>query len=344
MTDTLADDIRNAIKETAAVEAEPTPVEATPEPVADAVEPVAEEKTAKRGSDGKFLAKGTEVGQDATDKPAEDAPEPAEKLAIRVPSSWAPEAKAKFESLDPAVQRAIAKREQEIDSGLRKKGEEIKRYEPLEALIAPRRDQWSLQGMDEVKAIQTLFAAQDLLEKDPVRGLTLLAQSYGVNLASVAGQPSAQPDARTTGQPQAQPDPVASELQILKQELHALKQGREQEVQQTYQSQIEAFASDPANIYFENVKPQMAALLKAGVATDLPDAYQQAVWADPTIRPLLLAQQTAPKTDQARAHAEKARAAGVSVTGSPSAHAPMTSNGSIADDIRMAIHQVSGRA
>lgn len=343
MTDTLADDIRNAMKETAAVEAEPTPVvEATPEP--DAVEPAAEEKTANRGPDGKFVAKSEEKAQDTPDQPSQAEPEPAEKLAIRVPSSWSVEAKAKFETLDPAVRQAIAKREEEIDKGLRRKSEELKRYEPLEALIAPRRDQWSLQGMDEVKAIQTLFAAQDLLEKDPVRGLTLLAQSYGVNLASVTGQPSAQPGAGTTGQPQAQPDPVAAELQTLKAELNALKQGREQEVQQTYQAQIEAFANDPAHPYFENVKPQMAALLKTGQVANLDEAYDRAIWADPAIRPLLLAQQATPKTDQVRAHAEKARAASVSVTGSPGVAPPLASNGSIADDIRMAIHQVSGRA
>lgn len=345
MTDTLADDIRNAMKETAAVEAEPTPVvEATTEKVADvAPEAEPEEKTAKRGPDGKFVAKEPEVGQD-TPAPEEKVAEPA-KEAIRVPSSWAPEAKAKFEALDPAVRQAIAKREKEIEYGLQQKDRELKRYAPLEDLIAPRRDQWSLQGMDEVKAIQTLFAAQDLLEKDPVRGLTLLAQSYGVDLASVAGQPhQAQPAAGTTGQLNAQPDPVAAELQALKQELASLKQGREQEVQQTYQSQIEAFAADPANLYFENVKPRMAALLKSGAAADLSDAYQQAIWADPAIRPLLLAQQTAPKAEQTRQHAERARAASVSVTGSPGASPPPTSTGSIADDIRMAIHQVSGRA
>lgn len=337
----IAEDIRNAITELKGEE----PVAETPEPVeaeTPAEEPVAEEKTAKRGADGKFLAKDAEVGQDATDKPEKAEPEPT-KEAIRVPSSWAPEAKAQFSTLSPELQKAISKREAEIEYGLQQKAKELKRYEPLEQVLAPKRDLWAAQGIDEVTAVKTLLAAQDLLEKDPVQGLTYLARSYGVNLASVAGQPSAQPAAGTTGQHQAQPDPVAAELQALKAKLEAFEQGQQQQVQSTYQAQIEAFAADPANLYFENVKPKMAALLQSGAATDLADAYQQAIWADPNIRPLLLQEQVKPK-DQAREHVAKAKAASVSVTGSPGASPPMASNGTIRDDIRLAIQQVSGRA
>ena len=335
----IAEDIRNAITELKGDEPAPvteTPQGAAPEAEAPAEEPAAEEKTSKRGADGKFVAKDAEVGQDETVKA--ETPE-----SIRPPASWSPAAKAKFLALDPDIQQEVLRREKETDKGFRERAEQLKRYEPLENVIAPRRDLWAAQGLDEATAIKTLLAAQDLLEKNPVQGLTYLARSYGVDLASVAGQSGTQPAAGTTGQPLAQPDPVAAELQALKAELQSIKNGREQEVQSTYQAQIDAFASDPANIYFENVRPQMAALISAGVATDLPSAYQQAIWADPNIRPLLLQEQATPK-DQAREHAAKAKAASVSVTGSPGASPPMASNGTIRDDIRLAIQQVSGRA
>ena len=74
----------------------------------------------------------------------------------------------------------------------------------------------------------------------------------------------------------------------------------------------------------------MAALLKDGLAKDLQDAYDQAVYARPDIRSTLLEQQLAEKEAKrvadAKAKADAARKASGSVTGSPGATAPSKSN------------------
>jgi hypothetical protein len=337
----MEDDIRAAMAEVSGNAPEPAPVEevAAPELVNTEAETPHDdgEKAADgrvRGPDGKFIAKAPEMVQDTPDQPSEAVADPAAKLAIRAPASWSPAAKATFDKLPPEVQQAVAKREQEIDHGLRRKSEEVKRYEPLEQVLAPRRAQWAAQGMDEVHAVKTLLAAQDLLEKNPMQGLEFLARSYGVNLNTA--QPQGQP---YQAQPARDSHP---EIAALKQQLQVLQSQVQTAQTAPIVSQIDAFQNDPANLYFENVRDDMAVLLHNGKASDLKEAYEMACWMRPDIRPFLQTAQApaAPVQDKAA----QARRAAVSVTGSPGQTRIPKSNGSIEDDIRAAFEEVAGAA
>jgi hypothetical protein len=337
----MEDDIRAAMAEVSGNAPEPAPVEevvAAPESVIEAETPHDDSEKAAdgrvRGPDGKFIAKAPEMVQDTSDQPSEAVADPAAKLAIRAPASWSPAAKATFDKLPPEVQQAVAKREQEIDHGLRRKSEEVKRYEPLEQVLAPRRAQWAAQGMDEVHAVKTLLAAQDLLEKNPMQGLEFLARSYGVNLNTA--QPQGQP---YQAQPARDSHP---EIAALKQQLQVLQSQVQTAQTAPIVSQIDAFQNDPANLYFENVRDDMAVLLHNGKASDLKEAYEMACWMRPDIRPFLQTAQApaAPVQDKAA----QARRAAVSVTGSPGQTRIPKSNGSIEDDIRAAFEEVAGAA
>jgi hypothetical protein len=341
----MEDDIRAAMASLEADAPEPAPVEevvVAPEAVITEAEPPQEdaEKAAdgrERGPDGKFIAKQPETVQDAVvDQPSKDDTDPPEKWASRVPASWSPEAKAEFANLPKAVVKAIGKREWEINRGLSLKDNEIKRYEPLEQLIAPRRDLWAAQGMDEASAIKTLLAAQDLLEKDPKTGLEYLARSYGVNLATLSAQPQGQPQ---PAQPVQDSHP---EIATLKQQLLELQSQVQTAQTAPIVSQVETFFADPANLYAENVRSDMAVLLREGRAKDLPEAYEMACWMRPDIRPFLQTTQApaAPTQDKAA----QARRAAVSVTGSPGKPPIPKSNGTIEDDIRAAFEEVAGTA
>ena len=337
----MEDDIRAAMAEVSGNAPEPAPVEevvVAPEAIIAEETPQDDGEKAsdgrERGPDGKFIAKQPETAQDTTDQPSEAVAEPAKQLAIRAPASWSPAAKATFDKLPPEVQQAVAKREQEIDHGLRRKSEEVKRYEPLEQLIAPRRALWAAQGMDEASAIKTLLAAQDLLERDPKQGLEFLARSYGVNLNTA--QPQGQP---YQAQPARDSHP---EIAALKQQLQVLQSQVQTAQTAPIVSQIDAFQNDPANLYFENVRDDMAVLLHNGKAADLKEAYDMACWMRPDIRPFLQTAQApaVPMQDKAA----QARRAAVSVTGSPGQTAIRKSNGSIEDDIRAAFEEVAGTA
>jgi len=335
----MEDDIRAAMAEVSGIAPEPAPVEevvVAPEAVIEAETPHDDgEKAADgrvRGPDGKFIAKTPEMVQDTPDQSLKvETPQES----IRPPASWTPASKAKFATLDPDIQKEILKRETDVEKGFRERSQREKAFEPLEQLIAPRRAIWAAQGMDETTAIRTLLAAQDLLEKDAAQGIQFLAKSYQVDLSRLA-QPQGQPY-------QAQPAPDSHpEIAALKQQLQVLQSQVQTAQTAPIVSQIDAFQNDPANLYFENVRDDMAVLLHNGKASDLKEAYEMACWMRPDIRPFLQTAQApaAPVQDKAA----QARRAAVSVTGSPGQTRIPKSNGSIEDDIRAAFEEVAGAA
>jgi len=103
----------------------------------------------------------------------------------------------------------------------------------------------------------------------------------------------------------------------MEQEAALKKQQEDNEIQ----GQIKTFAADPKNVHFETVKAHMAALLKGGIAKDLQDAYDQAVYANPQTRSSLLEAKTVSDNEkrvaEQKARAEAAKRAGSSLRGAP---------------------------
>ena len=88
-------------------------------------------------------------------------------------------------------------------------------------------------------------------------------------------------------------------------------------------------------VHFEAVREDMAALLQAGRAKDLKDAYDMAVYANPQTRQALLEQQRqeALKQAQSAAIAARAKSAAVSVRGS----SPASGSASAPTSLRAAL-------
>lgn len=327
--DDIAKDIRAAMEPEPVNEPAPEPEDQEPEQEEPEEEGDKAAEDRPRGPDGKFLAKDGEKAQDASNPAETEAPAP-----IRPPASWTPKAKALFASLDPVIQQEVLKREGESYKAIEDRGRQLKRYEPLEELLAPHRQKWQVAGIDETTALRQLLAASDWLERNPQEALAHLARQYGVNLP---------------GQQQAQPHPTqapaiqqASEYQTLQRELAALKAQMEEASKAPLLAEIEAFSKDPANLYFENVRDDMAVLLENGRAESLKDAYEMACYMNPDIRPLITQAVVSPD----KAKAERARKAAGSVTGSPtqSGQAVPKSSGSIEDDLKAAMAEVMGQA
>lgn len=333
---------RESVPDPAPVVAKPAevapvaPVEAKPEPV-EAKAP--EDKGApQRAPDGKF-AKSTETVLDTV---AIGAPEPAE-TTFSPPNAWKAEAKAVFASLPPLAQEEIARRELDMQRGVQKLQQEASRYAPIEELLAPHRQQWAAQGINDAQAVQQLLGAHVWLTKDPQAALNYLARQYGAQLPQM-GQAGPQPDPQYAA--------LQNQLSTLQAEIRTQKQQEAQAAQTQTQTQIDAFAADPKNSYFEDVKADMATLLDAGRATDLQGAYDMAIWMRPDIRQLVQTDQAkakqAEKTAADRAKADAAKKAGGSITGSSSANGSavtaVNQNSSIEDDVRSAWQSAAGRA
>ncbi|NZD53528.1 hypothetical protein [Rhizobium leguminosarum] len=253
----------------------------------------------------------------------------------RVPPGWAPEAKAQFGALPPEVQAAISKREQEVDNGFRV----LQDYKGLEEFTPIVRQ----AGTTHADVMRKAIDWEQSLIRDPINTVIHVARMAGVNLqALVAGQQD-QILQRRPQQAQQQPTPQPVNVEAT---VEQVLRKRDTE------TQVNAFISDPANVHAEAVLDDMVALISAGRASSLKDAYDAACWMRPDIRQQLISQ-AAPantvqdQTSQKAAAADQARRASRSISGS-SAPGPTQGAGagqptSIRDSLRSALHAANGR-
>lgn len=274
----------------------------------------------------------------ATAAPQTPAVAPEQQPAAtthRVPPGWSAEAKAQFGTLPPEVQAAVAKREQEVDNGFRV----LQDYKGLEEFTPIVRQ----AGTTHADVMRKAIDWEQSLIRDPVNTVIHVAKMAGVNLhALVAGQQD-QILQRRPQQAQQQPTPQPVNVEAT---VEQVLRKRDTE------TQVNAFISDPANVHAEAVLDDMVALISAGRASSLKDAYDAACWMRPDIRQQLISQ-AAPantvqdQTSQRAAAADQARRASRSISGS-SAPGPTQGAGagqptSIRESLRTALHASNGR-
>lgn len=317
--------LREELEAAAAGEDEPVvevtdeaPIEATDEPE----KPV--EAGRERDESGRFVAK-EEPKEEAEKpeapveaKPEDEAPESGDtdKPAPAPPNGWTAEAKGKWADLDPDIQAAVAKREQDIAKFVSKSDDERNFGREMQRVVSPYMAQIQAEGGTPTAAVQSLLNTAYLLRSgSPEQKRALLlqtAQQFGVDL----------------GQPEQQQGDIPPYVQQLSQRFDQFEEALTQQqkavqtqAQRDVDSEIEAFANDPAHIYFHEVTETMAALLSAGVAKNLQDAYDRSCQASPEIRATLAAQERAAEVQKRKqAEAERARQAkrkDVSLTGGP---------------------------
>lgn len=256
--------------------------------------------------------------------------DPTPTPSIEAPRSWRADERENFKQLPPALQETISRREIERERAFTQRMEETsraqRRYAQLDEVLAPHEEKWGMAGVEPAQVIKQFLHWQNALDRDPATALSQLAQSYGLDVGSL-------------GQQAPKIDP---EIQRLRQELEQVQGSmsqREQYAQQQYQTQleqgIEAYATEkgadgrPARPYFEDVWADMTSIVKDLVRDQphlthrqvLDQAYDRATWANPTVRERVLAEheksKEAKRMAEGNARAQKAKAAAVSVRGSP---------------------------
>ncbi|MGR9182145.1 hypothetical protein ACU8L2_04725 [Rhizobium leguminosarum] len=305
------------------------------------------------GENGRFLAKGQEqaataarAGQAPAANAAQQTPqtqtqmqtrEQPASIGSRVPPGWSAEAKAQFGSLPSEVQAAIAKREQEVDNGFRV----LQDYKGLEEFTPLIRQ----AGMTHADVMRRAIDWEKALIHDPVNTVVHVARMAGVNLhALVNGQMGEvlQRNPQQAGSQQGGPQPRSINVEATVE--HVLRK-------RDAETQVDAFLSDPANAHADDVLDDMIALINAGRATSLQDAYDAACWMRPDIRQQLISQ-TAPapvreQQAQRAAAADQARRASRSISGSsapgPTRDAARGQPTSIRDSLRDAMRSARGQ-
>lgn len=292
-------------------ETEIAPVEAA-EPVdrRAAIEAALSQQSGDRARDeqGRFAA--AESAQES----ALETPEPPK--ARKYPSSWKPDFEPLYRRVegDPELSKLldeIDRRESDYHKGHEPLRQKAALAEEFEQAIAPFQQTLQGLGVAPAQAVQALFAADHRLRygspQEKRTAFDQLAQMYGVNLSEAA--PASDPAL----------DAVMREMQMLRAQQAQFYYQQQAASQQAVNSEIAEFAKGKDD--FDAVREDMAALIQAGRAETLQDAYDMARWARPEIRQTLLEQQVKAAEEKRRKEAQeqatRAKAAAVQVRGAP---------------------------
>lgn len=196
------------------------------------------------------------------------------------PSSWAKEHWEAWEQIDPKVAAYINQREQEYARGVSAYKAEWDQVKPVAEAIAQFAPLLQQHGIQPAKWITGLGNAHKILAlgapEQKLSAFVKLAQDYRIPIEQlfVQGQ-----DGKLYFNPQIQ----ASQTQTPPEQPDVRALVRAELLEHQTQSEIQAFAAatgpdgQPKHPHFETVKPTMSGLLQANLATDLEDAYNQAL-------------------------------------------------------------------
>jgi hypothetical protein len=324
----IDDTIRNTLRDIQARSGKQEAIPETPESP--------EQKAERLRNDKGQFAKGdtAETAAEATATETPATPEPV----IKAPSSWKKGAAEKFASVDPEVRAEIERREGEFHKGLEQYKAKAQFGDAMERAITPHLDTLRAQNVAPDKAVAELLQADRVLRygtpEQKQKYFSFLAQSYGVDPTQL------------TAQEAAPVDPNIAALQKRIEDLSGYVQNQQlvskQQQEKALNSEISAFAADPKNRHFETVRSDMAALLQAGLSSTLADAYERAIYANPTTRALVLAEQQAAARAEAGKKAQAAKqASSVNVPRRPSlpASEPI---GTMDETIRSTLRKLRG--
>lgn len=201
-------------------------------------EPVAEKEIRDRVEESAPQDETAETSAENTDD--EVSVESEENQVATAPQSMSAKDREAFYTLPPESQKWISDRVKEQESDYTKKTMEVaeqrKFYEKLEQAIAPRRQQFAMNGMDDSTAITQLFALSDYAEKDPVNFARYLLNNRGIPLSALTDNAGVTPG-----------DPQIAEMQqrLTGFENHIAQQNQQQlaEQNQVVSNVIEGFAT-----------------------------------------------------------------------------------------------------
>lgn len=281
---------------------------------------------------------------------------PASNELVVAPISWPASEKERFKSLPPEVQKFISKREQERDSFLSSKANEVaeikkyvSQYADIDQAFAPFERKMQLSGANRGQVISQLLGAQKYLDENPPEAIRWLAESYGLTPEQIFNAEASTPrvDPQTAN--------LQRKIEQLEGYLQQQKQTQHQSAYQAINNDIAAFASETdgqgnyLRPHFNEVYTDMEAIVRhlrsnqpnLPIKEVLQQAYDRAVWANPNSREAMLLREKqkvqANHMNEAKRKAEKARVLGSSVTGAPTSNASPAISGNLREMLESAI-------
>lgn len=283
--------------------AEPVePVE--PAAPAEPAEPT-EEPVRARGPDGKFARK-QDVEPAEPVQPVESAAEPAEdvrRVANRL--GLRREEMDAFAKADPVLREAFQRRSDEWHQSMQQIRPLADFGQSLYAAIQPFEATIRASGRSHAEAVAGLLTADHTLRygtpAEKTNMMLAIARDYAVDLRQAA-QFAMQGQQAYVDPSIAEARRIAEQVRHDRERIESMNQLRER---QELSNEMTAFRSKPEHKHFEQVRHVMADLIEAGKARSFVEAYEQAVWLEPSVRTELIAEQQ--RSADAQRQADTAR-------------------------------------
>lgn len=285
---------------------------------------------------------------ETTETPKE--PQEAAEQALEAPQHWPANDRELFGKQPKEVQTWLLNRHKAMEADYTRKTQEVapmrRLKEGLDEVFAPFREKMALDGIDEMGAIKQLVAAHTYLQRSPQEAIGWLAQQYGIDLNQVV---------QGAGEETLPPQFAKLQESVQRQEriIQETLQRQEKEQLNANLSQVEQFADQkdaqgkPLHPHFDDVAQDVAKMLKAGIAENLQDAYDRAVYANPQVRQKVLAAQEAERRVKDEAERKKkaaeAKQAGFDVKGEGAAGAVSAESQSLRASLEKAWDAQEGR-
>ena len=224
-----------------------------------------------------------DVVDETTESNTESEGSEPDNQTITAPQSMSAKDREAFYTLPPESQQWISDRVKSQEADYTRKTMEVaeqrKMYDKLEQAIAPRRQQFAMDGMDDGTAIGQLLALSDYAASDPVGFSRYLLNQRGIPISALT-----EPDVENHVDPQM----LAMQNRLQGFENHFSQQQEQQEQQEgaVVSGVIDGFASD--NPFYGELESEMIPIVSAlreskpGLTSEqyLATAYKMAIAAN----------------------------------------------------------------
>lgn len=267
------------------------------------------------------------------------------------PDTWSKEALADWASIPPRAQQEILKREEDMHRGIEGYKAAAELGGKVSKIIEPYAPILAAEGVDPFNMLQNFAGNHYLLSRGtPEQKIQLAANlltGYQIPLPELLEYMADQIGTAS--------EPVDPKLVALEKEVTELKSARNQEREQLTSAalerinqEIDAFAADPKNKYFDELAADIQQLFAVGQAKTLSEAYEKALWSNPSTRQKELdriaAEKQATGEEAAKKAAEKkAKAQADHVEVNPKSRNGAVITGSIDDTLNEALETIKSR-
>ena len=223
---------------------------------------------------------------------------PAEKVVdetiVAAPKSYRKQFAEDFKNLSPEWQNFLLEREGQIERGFSEANNKINAYKVLEDMFKANQQRLSPYFEKAKDWLEGLAKIDMAMEKYPLRTIKAIAKYYGVKVDF--------PNHRGVKAPNA----IIERLEQLELGFNVLQNHFKEEENARFEREFANFGSEcddegcPKHPFFDEVKEQMAAMIKNGYVSSFDEAYSKAIWIDPQIREKLISKQIEVRADQAQ--------------------------------------------